>query len=422
MPATASSTTPIGVTSPREHAGQSKPGLVALRGWAAVAVVLLHASVPYANPAMPGLAWPVRDIATDPGWTTSLVTHGMWAIEVFIMPVFLVLAGFLAHQSFAQRDASSVVRSRLWRLGLPFVLGMLLVGPADLYTWLLGWAVEERIPLIKMRSLKFEAGVDDGLWGTSHLWFLMYLASYFAVIGALGHRARNQIGKISKQHPCWCGSGLFLAACFILTLAPEVVWGFQHSFLPIPSKWAYSGAFFLAGLLLGQHDRTLDHMERLGPRTLSVGLVCLAAATALGMWCVAQPHDATFARITLGCLTPLAASTVTLGLLGTAQRLVTQPDRVTSHLAAASLWIYVLHHPIIGLSHITWKVTGFTTNPLWKVMASTVIGVLWACACRSLIRTCYERQRARSVEQEPQVLAFESGSNSEKRQSARRAA
>ena len=51
------------------------------------ALVALHAGVPYARHPMPGLIWPVSDSRS------GVVDAIFWSIEVFIMPLFLVMAG-----------------------------------------------------------------------------------------------------------------------------------------------------------------------------------------------------------------------------------------------------------------------------------------------------------------------------------------
>ena len=60
-------------------------GLDRVRALAALGVVLLHACVPYLRHPMPGLTWPIRDT------TSATVDWLFWSIEVFIMPVFLIV-------------------------------------------------------------------------------------------------------------------------------------------------------------------------------------------------------------------------------------------------------------------------------------------------------------------------------------------
>ena len=85
-------------------------GFDVVRALAAFGVVLLHSCVPYLQHPMPGLAWPVRDRAN------VIVDFGFWWIELFIMPLFLVIAGFLAWRTLQRRGTAALVKSRAKRL------------------------------------------------------------------------------------------------------------------------------------------------------------------------------------------------------------------------------------------------------------------------------------------------------------------
>jgi len=168
-----------------------------LRAVAVFCVVMLHACVPYLTHAMQGLAWPVKDAPS------SLINSLFWSIELFIMPLFLVMAGFFAVSLLRKRGHRDFVKHRASRLLLPLVVVGAVILPLDLYSWLLGWVVEGQIDFRKLRSLKFEAGQDQHLWGLSHLWFLQYLFLYCAVypwpmrIGRLaGRPCRRVIGCV----------------------------------------------------------------------------------------------------------------------------------------------------------------------------------------------------------------------------------
>ncbi|MFO1092008.1 MAG: acyltransferase family protein [Planctomycetaceae bacterium] len=94
------------------------------------------------------------------------------------MPVFFLMGGFLAAQLFARLGPAEFLKHRARRLLVPFAFACVVILPLDLYAWLLGWVVEGRIPLQKLRSLKL--GSRARLWGVAHLWFLEYLFVFCA--------------------------------------------------------------------------------------------------------------------------------------------------------------------------------------------------------------------------------------------------
>ncbi len=92
-------------SSPRSTAAKFA-GLDAIRGFAALLVVLFHACIPYLTHPMPGLAWPVRDASS------GVVDFFYWWTELFIMPLFLAMAGFFAWKTLQVRGRSDLVKSR----------------------------------------------------------------------------------------------------------------------------------------------------------------------------------------------------------------------------------------------------------------------------------------------------------------------
>ena len=341
-------------------------GFDAVRAAAAFGVVLLHCCVPYMQPPVPGLAWSVRD---TPHW---LAEQCFWTIELFIMPLFLVLAGFLAWQTLQRSGADRLIRTRARRLLVPLLFGIVVILPLDLYAWLLGWVAEGLIAPQKLRSLKFNDGIDRDLWGLSHLWFLQYLFLYvLALAGGVWAWNRNPLTQHRVPRTTVLASLLLLVACLTLYFYPEVVWGFQHSFFPVPSKWIYSGSFFALGALLAARDAHLDWLKAHAGRLAAPSVVFAVAALALGSWHL-QGGSNELASVTLAVTTCLSAVMITLTLIGVTVKHVQAIPLSVSYLAAASFWIYMIHHPILGLIHTDLKWMLPATNPLVKVALSFV--------------------------------------------------
>ncbi len=360
-----------------EHVGasaKSLPGLDALRGLAALGVVLLHACVPYMNPKVPGLAWSTMD---QPHWIAS---QCFWLIELFIMPVFLILAGYFAWISLKRSGVKRLIQSRTRRLLVPLGFGAIVILPADLYIWLAGWVADGKIPLRKMKSLKFADGVDQDLWGLSHLWFLEYLFLYMLVLG-LAYAIYQRQPFVSRLfHFAAVGnrlffpSVLFAVAGLTLLFHPEVVWGFQHRFYPVFSKWIYSGAFFAAGVCVATFDQEMRTLARFAVRNAGYALAFTIPAMLLGNWHLSG-GDQAFANLTLAITTTAAASFITVSLIGFAARFRQPIHRPWKYLAAASFWIYLVHHPILGLMQIDFKWMLPATSPVLKVLLGWVASV-----------------------------------------------
>src|SRR5262249_37573001 len=127
--------------SVRAHPPQSATvrlhGLDTLRGISALLVVLLHAGIPYMIRPLSHLAWPAMDDCPCP-----LVDGIGWSIEFFIMPLFFVLAGFFSAGLVAFHGAKSFPNHPTRRLLLPQIAAGIVILPACLYLWALGWVAD----------------------------------------------------------------------------------------------------------------------------------------------------------------------------------------------------------------------------------------------------------------------------------------
>lgn len=347
-------------------------GFDVVRAGAAFGVVLLHCCVPYMQPAVPGLAWSVHD---TPHW---LAEQCFWTIELFIMPVFLVLAGFLAWQTLQRGGAGRLIKTRARRLLVPLAFGMVCILPLDLYAWLLGWVADGLIPPQKLRSLKFDPAIDRDLWGLSHLWFLQYVFLY-AVTLAVGyslwkrHSKRLSAGLLRLLLDGKLAAlGLVVVGCLVLKDHPEVVWGFQHDFFPVPSKWIYSGVFFALGALIAACDGELDWLKAHSSRLVGPAVITAIAALTLGNWHLRGGSNQV-ASIVLAVTTFGSAMMITLAIIGESARRIHQVPVSIRYLAAASFWIYIFHHPFLGLVHVDlkWLLPG--VNPIFKIGIAFVL-------------------------------------------------
>lgn len=335
-------------------AGNTLAGMQWVRALAALAVVLLHACAPYAKHPMPGLVWTARQ------HESALADWVMWPIELMIMPLFLIIAGFFAYRSAAKQSALALVTSRARRLLLPFAVAGTVLLTINLYVWTIGLVHDGIVSPRKLKSFKFDDELADQIWGTGHLWFLLYVFLYIALLAAAKRFIPGRAYSWSTRHP---STGklrklslacLPIAAVICLIVAPEVVWGFQHSPLPVPSKWIYSGLFFAAGLALAHLDPELEHLKRRGNQLLGLAVAMIPGTMLLGLWRLDAVTDRSSLIVltALSTLTVACAALISFGLIGAAARYARSIPKSISYLAAGSFCLYLVHHPILGLIHL----------------------------------------------------------------------
>ncbi len=393
------------LSAPALPAPNDKPnfaGLDALRCLAALGVVLLHSCVPYLRYPMPGLSWSVSDTPN------AAIDFLFWSIELFIMPLFLVLAGFFAWQTLQRRGPQVLFRSRARRLLIPLLFGAIVILPLGLYCWVGSWVAEGIVSPVKLKSLKLDPRLGEHLWGLGHLWFLQYLFLYIACLTIFAMVAKRYSWIKEYQPSLKTSLGLTaVAATLILCIEPQVVWGFQHSFFPVPAKWLYSGVFFTLGLMLAIHDPKLHWVSQQSTRLIAPALITSFIALLLGRWQLAQWESVSaesqqagvsLAGALLATMTATGALLGTLSLIGISVKKISTIPTSIRYLAAASFWIYIVHHPILGLTHLDLKLLLPEASPLLKMTLS------FATACCLSVLT-YEGLVRRS--QLGQLLGFQ---------------
>lgn len=97
--------------------------LDAVRGGALLLGIVLHASASFLNGSQQ--LWIITD--KSPSTTLSLL---FFVLHIFRMAVFFFIAGFFAHLLFHRRGQRAFVRDRLRRIGIPLLVGWLILAPA----------------------------------------------------------------------------------------------------------------------------------------------------------------------------------------------------------------------------------------------------------------------------------------------------
>jgi fucose 4-O-acetylase-like acetyltransferase len=98
------------------HKPERLHALDAVRGFALLLGIVLHATMSFIP--SPTRFWIIQD--NQPSMTLAVL---FFAIHVFRMTTFFLIAGFFAHLSFHRRGGWGFIRDRLQRIALPLVLG-----------------------------------------------------------------------------------------------------------------------------------------------------------------------------------------------------------------------------------------------------------------------------------------------------------
>jgi len=351
-------------------------GLDWLRAGAALAVVALHAGIAYTVVPFPGLAWPVHDAQPS-----AIVDALTWWIDAWIMPLFFVMSGFLAAQLFARLGPHEFVKHRARRLLAPLAFACVVILPLDLYVWLLGWVIEDRIPLKKLRSLKLgDAGQE--LWGIAHLWYLEYLVVFSVGAWAL-HRAwkRSSLPLSAVRFPLFIP---VLAACSALALwwDPQLVIGFRHAWHPLPANVLYYAPCFAAGWWLQTRGAQATGQAQWIIAGIAGSTLLLAAILPLiHAWGRSGLEGSS--RIVLATAFTACGWLMAVGVFRLSVRPCAAAPQAVRYVAQASFWMYLFHHPAVGLAQVALHGSGLNAESkfLLACISATGLSLLTYEAC-----------------------------------------
>ncbi len=382
----------MNVTTPAQD--QRFHSLDAVRAWALLAGIVLHATMSYL-PGFGALNWPIADKSTSE--TLGLV---FFVIHIFRMALFFIIAGFFARLLHQRLGTSGLIKNRLRRIGLPLAAAMVLILPLAIGAII--WAAVQTG--IKQGP---PAQANAPLMGPpvpwAHLWFLYLLLVLFALWLPL----RALLVRLDAGGTWRARAARALAwslrrrlAVLILTVPVAIAllsasWWLVWQGVPVPAVGLVPnvpalvtfGAAFLLGWLMHRERGVLPLLaaDWLLYLVLAV-LATLAAGYVAGdrLHFSLQPlSDGD--RMAYAAAYSLALWCWCFAAIGAAVRFLDHPAPRWRYLADASYWMYLVHLPIVWLLQV-WTLRW----PLhWSVKFTLILvitGVLLMASYHWLVR------------------------------------
>jgi len=323
-------------------AGDRYHGLDALRGLVMLQGIAFHAALPF---LAFDVGWPIRDRYTHP-----VVDVLVWWSSTFRMEVFFILAGFFGHLVLRRRGERAFLANRTVRLGLPLVIGILVLNGAG-------------PPLPDFQNGAWLSPLADwlGRFNLLHLWFLYYLLMLCLLAVAVHRAAASLAHGISARLRAAVSPALDSPVAPLLlgcSTAPLIwatgAWSTPPpiGLIPDPLILCYYGIFFGFGWRLHRRE---EHLSRLGSATWLNGLA--GAILFIGwIWLLHLNQLQLYPESVLRALGSFAAASIgwlmAFTLIGGFMRYLNRPGRGIRYLADSSYWLYLIHLPfIMGLQY-----------------------------------------------------------------------
>lgn len=350
----------------------------ALRGLALLLGVLLHASLSF----FPKQVWIVADAEGGPGAVVLF-----FAIHMFRMTTFFLIAGLFAHMMLARKGLGGFVRDRLIRIAGPLVAFWppVMAGIVTALVWnayasgLVTPGAEPPPP----------PSYDHSNFPLTHLWFLwvllilyagwLILRAPFALLdrsGAWG-RIADRLAGLAAGPAGPVLLGLPLAAA--LWLEPEwlAIFGVptpDEGLIPNAAALTGFGLAFLLGTLIDRRRELLARMAAWCPLHLVMALVAgwaafsLSGAGEVRLEVLTEPVTKAWTAAAFG----LGVFSSVFAVVGLSVWAFSGYSAVRRYIADASYWIYIVHLPLVMLAQVwiqDWPL------PWWLKLALVTIGV-----------------------------------------------
>ncbi len=349
-------------TQDRYHAFDALRAAMMLLG------VALHSLTAYST--IPDVWW-----LKDPQ-TSRLADMGLLFIHAFRLPAFFVMSGFFAALLVGRRGWQGFLENRISRLGLPFLLGMLVMYPflkiASVYCWFLA-----RRPDAWAATLEW-IGQDKLTKGIQpmHLWFLEVLMWLCLAAAAFAPQLDRWLGAPwflrilrSPVAPVAWAVPTFLSLC----LMDVGVLDTPHDFAPNSRILLAYAVFFAFGWGVYRHRSSLDVLQRAGWTHILIALLCAwFSFGTIGKQIAIRPARDWFAFYSTAALTALTAWFMIFGLCGIFLRYCGQPSARSRYLSDSAYWLYLFHPPVLVVLQLPMMLLP------WPWAVKCILGTLFA--------------------------------------------
>ena len=324
--------------------------------WSAISmVVVMHAAVTYS----PFGSWYVREhpplsLAAKIGFATyQSFQHAV------SMGLLFGIAGYFAAQALARKGAAGFLRERTFRLGVPLLVYILLIGPATEYFVAGSWGGEQSFGAAWLRHL----ADGDLASGSGPLWFCLVLLVFCVALVAM--RPVAPVGwmpveraPVARPVPGAAAVLGYAAAMATVTFALGVVAPRDRVLLNVDvHDFPQYPLMFAAGMLAWRNDWPLRVTSAAGRRWLMGGLVgggvlwavLVVLGGALAGNLRAYEGGWTWQAAGMDIWRSVTCLSLSLGLIVLFRDRFNGLGRVARFLTRTAFGVYVFHPPVLIL-------------------------------------------------------------------------
>lgn len=374
------------IPAPAAPAEERLHALDALRAIALLLGVVLHTAMSFVpSPGAP--FWIVADSRPTPAMAVAF-----FAIHLFRMAAFFLIAGYFAKFLIDRRGTWGFVKNRAMRIAAPLATFWtpVLMGIIACLIWVVwiknghSFPPSEPPPPLTVETFPL-----------THLWFLWVLLLFYAALLA----GRAVIGTIDRSGRLAAGADMamallvtpwglpLVAAPLALTLYLMPGW-IMWLGIPTPdtglipnaaASIGFGTAFLLGYLIRRQSAALLGAVARHWAAYLALALILGGASLFLAGGIVPNLAAPPAPSPLNAAIYALAVYAATFAALGLSLRCLSEHSRVLRYLSDASYWVYIVHLPLV----MALQIAVFQLAWPWPVKLAAILGGTMAAALGS---------------------------------------
>ncbi|MDQ2076095.1 acyltransferase family protein [Marinimicrobium sp. ABcell2] len=353
---------------------QRRYDIDALRVFAFGLLIFYHVGMFYAS----DWHWHVKS-----QYSSEVLQRVMLMVNPWRMPLIFLVSGFASYFLLRKLGRNGFARSRVWRLLLPLLFGMVVIVPPQAYLQAVAnGGFEGHYGEFLWRYLTLQSwppkafdGSDIGVtW--NHLWYLPYLLTYSLILSLLAPFLRRPIGRgLVQGFQNLGGWQLFVVPVLLFVVYDFLLYDRFPATYAWHNDW-HSHAVYFTAFILGYVMATADRLWRELQR-LRWPAIVLAVSTYL-LYFHVEVHEflpTSVNRAGRRLLSNYNGWFWLLAVLGWAHHLLNRPFSWLPYATEAVFSWYILHQTITIVAGValTKYQLGPAVEPLLVVLA-TVIG------------------------------------------------
>jgi ABC-type multidrug transport system ATPase subunit/peptidoglycan/LPS O-acetylase OafA/YrhL len=364
--------------------------LDAVRGFALLLGVAFHAALSF----MPG--WPPGIWAMVDNSPSAFLSGAAFVTHVFRMSLFFFIAGYFARLMYQKKGAGGFWTNRLKRIGLPLIIGWVVLFPAIAFVWTVGISkVLGGAPPAMPEMPK-----TLGAFPLTHLWFLYQLLLIYVAAIAV----RSLVARLDPAQKLRCFIDAVLSSALKIPLAMFLlgiplalalmtipVWFYwtgiptpDQSLIPqLPATVGF-GTAFAVGWLVHRSSNALALITKTWPVHLVLGW-----ATTVWLLHIVQTQPMAapgFTRMAFAYGFGVAVWGWVFGLTGAALQFLSNFSPVRRYIADASYWVYLAHLPVVAALQVWvghWPMPWYVKFPFIVITSFVILFASYHLLVRS---------------------------------------